>query len=142
MKYLLKSFAYALVMFTFFNCATESVDSNLEENLLTPAVQQELEPSSDTTCNGYDPKARLANHGTIDFDLEIYDESGALLNAEYGIEPGSFTVWTTFPPGEITFVVGNANAQKIVVIDMGTCMAYDMLIGENNQLSSDQPIYL
>ena len=138
MKYLLKNIAYAIVLLTVFNCTTESVDNSLE-TLETTQTQETNSVASVSTCNGEDPKAKITNNGTIDINLEIYNENGVLIGYEYGIEPGEHSDWSTFAAGETTFVVSNANADKVVVLDMDTCMVYAMVIGTNNQLTSSQP---
>ncbi len=138
MKYLLKNIACAIVLLTVFNCATEPVD-NSQELSQTTQSQDSNSVAPAVTCNGQSPKARITNNGTIDVNLEIYNESGVLVSHEYGVEPGEHSDWKTFVTGETTFVVSNVNADKIIVLDMDTCMIYDMIVGDNNQLTSSQP---
>ncbi len=140
MKYLLTSVFYATMLFMVFSCSTESVENPEINSNSFFEQQQNLSP--EMNCAGQNPMARLRNNGTVNVDLEIYDEDNALLVHYYGIHPGQTTNWTYFPAGSIKFVVSSNTAFKEVVLEMDTCMAYDMEIGPNNQLESDQPIQL
>lgn len=141
MKYLFRNIACAILLLSLFNCSTESVDFTQDENLLGTTENTEV-PSIDTTCHSQDPKARVTNNGTLDVSFQIYNESGVLVGHEHDVEPGETSNWKTFASGEITFVVSNSNSDKVIVLDMDTCMAYDMVIGTNNQLDSDQAVNL
>ena len=141
MKYLLR-IACAIMLLSFFNCTTELVD-NQEELFSDTESQDVVIDTPEAACFGQSPKARITNNGSVDVNLEIYNESGNLVSDEINaVEPGEVSSWITFSSGETTFVVSNNNASKIIVIDMGNCMAYDMIIGTNNQLTSDQPMHL
>lgn len=140
MKYLL-NIACAILLLTVFNCTTESVDNTQELSEITQS-QETNAVASVTTCNGQNPKAKITNNGSIDVNLEIYNESGVLVGHEYGIEPGGHSDWMTFVVGETSFVVSNVNADKVIVLDMDTCMTYEMVVGTNNQLTSDVPTSL
>lgn len=137
MKYLLKNIACAILLLSVFNCTTEPVGNNQELN-----TTQSQESTLDDYCSGQSPKARITNNGTVNVNLEIFNEAGSLIGHDYGVTPGQTSDWSTFATGVTTFVVSNVNSDKIIVIDMDTCMAYDMVIGTNNQLTSDQPIHL
>ena len=141
MKYLLKNIACAILLLTVFNCTTESVD-NPHESLEITQSQETNSVAPTVACSGDSPKARITNNGTLDVNLEIYNESGALVGHEYGIEPGEHSDWKSFSAGETTFAVSNVNADKIIVLDMDACMVYNMVVGENNQLTSSQPTEL
>ena len=137
MKYLL-NIACAILLLTVLNCTTESVDNTQELSEITQS-QETNAVASVTTCNGQNPKAKITNNGTVDVNLEIYNESGVLVGHEYGIEPGHHSDWMSFVVGETSFVVSNTNADKVIVLDMDTCMVYNMVVGTNNQLTSDLP---
>ncbi len=145
MKYLLKYFAITVMVLNFSNCVVEPMEF-LDGH--TNAVVEEIENSvqgaaaTDSTCNNQDPKARITNNGTVNVNLEIFDVNGNLIGHEYSIEPGQHSDWMVFSCGETSFLVGNASSDKLVVIEMGTCMKFDMEIGSNNQLVTDQPVQL
>jgi len=110
----------------------------------TNEVVQQIENSvaSDSSCTNQDPKARITNNGTTNVDLEIYNVNGDLVGHEYSVEPGHHSDWIEFSCGETTFLVSTGSADKLVVINMGTCMMYDMEVGSNNQLVSNQAVQL
>ncbi|MBT8393757.1 MAG: hypothetical protein HKO81_04835 [Flavobacteriaceae bacterium] len=141
MKYLLKYSALTFLFFALFNCATEPMEF-LEGS--TNAFVEEIENSvaADAQCNNQDPKARIINNGSLEVNLEIFDASGNIIASEYNVEPGDHTDWIDFSCGEISFLVNNGISDKLVVIEMGTCMMYDMEIGNNNQLVSDTAVQL
>ncbi len=145
MKYLLKYFALTVVVLSFFNCIVEPMEFI---DGATNSIVEEIENSvpgataSDSTCNNQDPKARITNNGTEDIDLKIYDVNGNLIGHESEVEPGEHSDWITFSCGETTFLLSTGISDKLVVIEMGTCMIYDMEIGSNNQLATDQPVQL
>lgn len=128
-----------LMSFLFFNCSTEAIDSETQNLVQTESISSDF---PETNCANQEPIARLLNNGSLHFDLEIFDEEGQLLYSVYNIHPGTSTDWVDLPVGQITFNVSNSNSSKPVVLDMGNCMAYEMEIGSNNQLMSDQPIHL
>lgn len=138
MKYLLKNIAYAILLLSVFNCTTESVDNSQESSSTIQPQEVNLDTPDVNTCNDQDPKARITNNGTIDVNLEIYNESGTLVGQAYNVTPGHTSSWNEFSVGEVTFVVSNVNANKAIVLDMDTCTVYDMVVGANNQLMSDQ----
>ncbi len=149
MKYLLKYFALTVLVLSFFNCVVEPMEfldgtsnalvEEIENSVLGEAATA---VSTDSSCNDQDPKARITNNGTVDVDLEIYDIDGNLIAHEYNLEPGHHSDWKDFSSGEVSFLVSISNSDKLVVVEMGTCMMFDMEIGTNNQLVSDTPIQL
>jgi len=149
MKYLLKYFALTVLVFTFFNCAVEPMEF-LEGS--TNSIVEEIENSAlgdrantvatDSSFNNQDPKARIVNNGTVNVDLEIYDADGNIVGRKYGVGPGEHSDWMEFSCGETTFLVSTGSSDKLVVLDMGTCMIYDMEVGSNNQMVSDQAVQL
>ncbi len=146
MKYLLKYFVLTVVALSFFNCVVEPMEfldgatNAVVEEIENSVLGEQANPvATDSSCDGQDPKARITNNGTVDVDLEIYDVDGNLIASEYGVEPGHHSDWEDFSSGEISFLVSNGSADKLVVIEMSTCMKFDMEIGSNNQLVSDQP---
>ena len=146
MKYLLKYFALTVLVLSFFNCVVEPMEFlDGTSNALVEEIENSVfgEPATavatDSSCSGQDPKARITNNGTVDVDLEIYDVDGNLIGYEYGVEPGDHSDWKDFSSGEVSFLVSNGSSDKLVVVEMGTCMKFDMEVGPNNQLVSDVP---
>ena len=141
MKCLLKYSALTVLFFAFFNCATEPMEF-LDGS--TNAFVEEIENAvaAESTCNDADPKARITNNGTEEISLEIYDVNGNLIATEHEVEPGKHSDWIDFSSGETSFLVSNGSSDKLVVIDMGTCMMYDIEVGSNNQLVTDQAVQL
>ena len=145
MKYLLKYFALTVVVLSFFNCVVEPMEFL---DGATNAIVEEIENSvpgtsaNDSSCNNQDPKARITNNGTVNVDLEIYNVNGDLIASEYNVEPGHHSGWKDFSSGEISFFVSNGSSDKLIVVEMGTCMKFDLEVGANNQLVTDQPEHL
>jgi hypothetical protein len=135
---LTKIIACAIIMSTCFSCTVESVDNNVINPELNSADLTLADP-----CSGNNPRARLTNNGSINFDLEILTLDGILLNHEYNITPGSSTSWLHFVPGEVIFsVTNNSIEDEKLVYEMLTCMEFDMEIDVDNQLTDAEPIQL
>lgn len=138
MKYLLKFSALVMVL-TLFNCVTEPMEfTDGPVNAMVEEIENSV--SADYSCENQAPKARIVNNGTLAVDLEIYDVDGNMVAHEYEIEPGEYTDWVEFSEGETTFLISNPDADKVIVKDMNTCMIFDMVVGSNNQLESDQAV--
>ncbi len=134
MKNLLKSTLLIATICLFTSCSVEQIE-------MSDQSVENLQPLYSQDCSDQDPKARLTNNGTVNFNLEILSIDGILLNSEYNIQPGSVTSWKYFPQGEILFSIDNSNFQdeKVVYI-MNTCMEFDMEIGSDNLLTNAVPI--
>ena len=145
MKYLLKYFALTVVVLSFFNCVVEPMEFL---DGATNSIVEEIENSvpgataTDSSCSNQDPMARITNNGTEDVDLQIYDAAGNLIAQEDEIEPGEQSNWINFSCGETAFLVNIGGSDKLITIEMGTCMMFDMEVGSNNQLVSDEPVQL
>ena len=135
MKYLLKNIACAIVILTVFNCTTEPVDNTQELSITTQSQNNNFDVPSVNDCNGESPIVRIVNNGTINVNFEIYDVNGELVDHEHDIETNYTSDWTILPVGEITFAVSNINADKIVVLDVDTCMSFELLVDHDNQLT-------
>ena len=117
-------------------CIVEPADADLLE-----ATQQNAQ--FDTNCTGDLPKTRLINNGTIPFDLQVINESGIAEITITNIGPGITTTWNEFGVGEVLFSVSNNTpmvSEEKVVIDMDTCMGYEIVIGADNAIESYDPI--
>ena len=136
--YLTKAVTFVMVLSTCLSCTVESAeDSNF--NLNSEEISVEASAMNEP-CNGDNPKARLTNNGTTNFDLEIYTIDGILLNHEYNVAPGSSTSWLYFVPGETIFSVTSTTVEDSKVhFPMGTCMEFEMEIGEDNLLTDSVP---
>ena len=136
MKFLLKPLATAIVaLIMVSSCSVESLDSGLEENLRNSQNNQSAFTCTTGTCG-----ARLTHNGTLAMDLTIYNHDNTLLFEQTAIAPGTETDWQYFPIGEISFTVTTPSTglSKTVVINMGECMVYDMVITEIDRLLTDQ----
>lgn len=135
MKNLLNLIMAFAIFISLANCTAEPLEvfeeDLQEETLLFSALV--------TPCTNADPKARLTNDSNEISSMEIYNEQGALIEHAYDIEPGETSDWKSFPAGEIAFKISTAVSEKIIVIDMSNCSAYDVAIDENNQLNTDAP---
>ena len=131
---LLKQLLFMATLMVIFSCSNEPVQPDMllsNENI-----------TQDVQCSNDAPKARITNNNDIPVDLEIFNESGTLVNHAYGVQPGNVSSWRVFATGVTTFVVSTTESTKTIVIDMDVCMAYDVTIDENNQLDTDQPVQL
>lgn len=135
MKYLLKNFACAIMLLSLFNCTTEPVEQSPELSITNQSESINLDAPSVNDCNDANSQVRIINNGTINVNFEIYDGTGCLVGQEHNIGTGYTSDWTILPVGEITFAVSNINADKIVVLDVDTCMNYELLIDTDNNLT-------
>ncbi len=104
MKYLLKNIAYAIMLLTVFNCATEPVDNDiLELSNTTFSIASTLETT--TPCTGDSPQARVINNSSVDVEFMVYDDNAVKVVEESGIGISVTSSWHTIPSGEITIVV-------------------------------------
>ena len=138
MKNLLKTIAFAVVVFTCYNCSVESADTNQDESL---SSQEELASfqAQEVLCSSQDPQAILTNNSLLPTDFEVFDQFGLLITHAYGVPVGDVSPALTFPDGVITFIVSTSVSIKEIKIDMGNCMIYEVEIDENNQLDTDVP---
>ncbi|MCA0132621.1 hypothetical protein [Winogradskyella alexanderae] len=136
MRNLLKFIPFFGIALVFKACITEPLDSAV--------TNQEFNSSTfDTNCTGDLPKTRLINNGTIAFDLQVINADGIAEITILSIDPGITTTWNEFEVGEVVFSVSNdtpmINDEK-VVLDMDTCMGYEIVIGPDNSIESFDPI--
>ena len=139
MKNLLKNvaiIAITLMLLSFFNCTTKSVDTIQNDSLNASIYQNDVVIDNNDVTVGQSPSAIIINNGTMVVNLEIYDANGILVGQENNIEPGKTSSLKSFNAGETTFVVSNANLDKIIVLDMDAQMTNSMVIASNNQISS------
>ena len=136
MKNLLKFIPFIGLAFILKACIVEPADAELFESTETDA-------QFDTNCTGDLPKTRLINNGTISFDLQVINENGVAEITITSIDPGITTAWNEFAVGEVLFSVSNntpmTNDDK-VVINMETCMGYEIVINSDNEIESYDPI--
>lgn len=136
MKNLLKFMPFlALVLFA---CTVDSSDSDFQnDNLLSTQNQP--------PCVDDDPITRVVNNGSIVFNLLVFDDEGNVLVDIPNIPPNTTTSWASFPEGEVLFSL-DSNVALVdddkVVLQMGTCMAYDIEIDGNNEIVSYTPTML
>ena len=137
MKNLLKFIPFFGLAFIMKACIVEPVDAELNQS------NSDLNAQFDTNCTGDLPKTRLINNGTIPFDLQVINEDGVAEITITSIDPGITTAWNEFAVGEILFSVSNntpmTNDEK-VVINMDTCMGYEIVINGDNEIESYDPI--
>ncbi len=137
---LLKTIALAMVMTPFYNCSYEQFSQ--PNNDVIP-IESTFELNvDDGPCSEQNPKTRITNNSNLLVNLEIEDINGDLLNYEYGLLPGETSEWKLFPVGTTTFKISTPVTQKNIVIEMGLCMAYELVIDENNHLNTAVPIQL
>lgn len=135
MKNLLRFLPFlAMIVFA---CTVDSNDILEEDNLLITAQSM--------SCIDDDPITRVVNNGTVSFNLLVVAEDGTILVDIPNIPANSTTSWASFPQGEVLFSldtdVTQVNDDK-VVLQMDTCMAYDIEIDSNNEIVSYTPTNL
>lgn len=136
MKNLLKLLPFLVIALIFKACTIEPTDIDIVESNSTDA-------SFDTNCADDLPKTRLINNGTIDFELRVINDIGVSEITIPNIGPGTTTNWNNFNAGEVLFAVSNTeptvNDEK-VLLQMDTCMGYEIVINSNNMITSFTPI--
>lgn len=140
---LLKAFALAFAMTPLYNCSVEPADnSTFNDDNAVPLQEAQATDSQEflAVCSGSDPRARITNNGTVSFDYEIYDASGAFIIGIYNISPGTVTQYATFSEGTIIFNVETASGvdQKVAHL-MENCTEINMEIDVNNLLLTAAP---
>lgn len=135
---LLKAFALALVMMTCYNCSVEPIDNSQNVSEVQEiAISQQ---ASAMNCNGANPKARIANNGTLPLNFQIFDISGSLIHEVQGIVPGAVTEWSSFAAGNVIFnITIDSHSDQKVVFNMETCTELILETDANNQLVEGQP---
>ncbi|MBC2845278.1 hypothetical protein [Winogradskyella flava] len=125
----------ALVLFT---CTADSNENDVQIDSLL--FEQNQPP-----CVDDDPITRVVNNGTIPFDLIVLANDGTVLVDIPNIPANTTTSWASFPQGEVLFSV-KSNQTGVqddkVVLQMNTCMAFDIEIDATNQIVSYTPIML
>ncbi|MFP4845949.1 hypothetical protein [Winogradskyella sp. PE311] len=138
MKNLLRLTHLLCFIFLLNGCTADSTDSDF----LNESPESEL---NQPPCIDDDPITRVINNGTIAFDLKVIDDQGNVLVDIVSIPPSTTTSWASFVPGEILFSIdGNdaAASDEKVVLQMNTCMAYEIEIDSNNEVVSYTPTTL
>ncbi len=121
-----------------FACTVDSNENDFQnDNLLTAQNQP--------PCVDDDPITRVVNNGTIAFNLLVLADDGSVLVDIPNIPPNTTTSWASFPHGEVLFSLKNneplVNDDK-VILQMDTCMAFDIEVDGNNEIVSYTPTIL
>ena len=136
MKNLLRFMPFlALILFA---CTVDSTESDFQNDNLFATQNQ-------PPCVDDDPITRVVNNGTVPFDLLVLADDGTVLVDISDIPANTTTSWASFPAGEVLFSLDSNTAQANddkVVIQMNTCMAYDIEIDGNNTIVSYNPTML
>ena len=132
MKNLRNCIMLGAMLFSFTSCFNEPIDTMDVSNIENDPLR----------CFNEIPKAKIRNNSNYNVDFEMYDDDGVLVNFVYGTLPGEVSIWSTFPVGEISFIVSTPVSTKTVDIDMSLCMSYDVTIDANNQLDTDKATVL
>lgn len=141
MKNLLKAIAFAIVIFTCYNCSVESAET-IQEDVSFSQEEMANVSTPQTQCTLQDPQAVLTNNSLLPADIEVFDQFGLLMTHAYGVPVGDVSSTLTFPDGVTTFVISTSSSTKEIKIDMGNCMIYEVEINDDNQLDTDVPIQL
>ncbi len=137
MKHLLKLTQALCLVFMLFGCTS---DSAVDENALEVTDSQ-----LNQNCVDQDPITRVINNGTVTFDLKVFDAQGTVLVDFPNIPANTTTSWASFEQGEVMFSLNCDQAlvnDDKVVLQMDTCMAYEIEIDGNNEIVSYVPTIL
>jgi hypothetical protein len=138
MKNLLKLARLLCFILLLSGCTADST----EIDVLSEIVQSE---SSQPPCVDDDPITRVINNGTIDFDFKVFNDQGDIVIDFPVVPPNTTTSWASFVSGEVLFSIdgddATANDDK-VLLQMNTCMAYEIEIDGNNEIVSYTPTVL
>lgn len=95
--------------------------------------------SSCKKCNGEDPRARIINNGTESVSVHIETSGGNTININ-NIDAGQSSDFETYAPGDVDFTIsvgtGNNTTDYEISVSMEECFEYDIIVDENNNLSS------
>lgn len=138
MRNLLKFLSLMCFVMLFSGCTNESIDNDL---LIAP-MQSEL---NQPPCVDDDPITRVINNGTIPYDFQVIDSEGVIIVDIPMVPPNTTTSWASFTPGEVLFLIDgddNIAGDDKVLLQMDTCMAYEIEIDSNNTIVSYTPTTL
>ncbi|WP_461587030.1 hypothetical protein [Winogradskyella sp.] len=134
MKNLLNLSIFVFLFIMFSTCSVNDIEDDSDLNV-----------NENETCLDSDPITRVVNNGTSTYHLKVVDTDGVVLVDIPNIPPNTTTSWASFAPGEVLFSL-DANQTMVnddkVVLQMNTCMAYDIEIAPDNTIVSYTPTIL
>lgn len=90
-------------------------------------------------CRKEDPRAKVVNNGTQGVSVQIQTTGGNTVNIN-NVLPGTSSEWNSFASGTVLFNVGigqgNQAVVKSIAVDMSTCYEYEIVLDQNDSLSS------
>ncbi|NRD20255.1 hypothetical protein HNV08_09360 [Winogradskyella eckloniae] len=127
------------VIFSLFLLSSSCTETS--DELVVESESTTLNPP----CIDADPKTRVVNNGTVDFNLEVFLSDGTTVVSILNIPPNSTTSWATFSEAEVMFSLKGSNlnvSDDKVLIQMDNCMAYEIEVDINNEIVSYTPTIL
>ncbi|WP_138433473.1 hypothetical protein [Winogradskyella algicola] len=137
MKNLLKSTLLVCLALTLFTCTSDPSGNNISDDL-TPS--QFNDP-----CVDQDPITRVINNGTVTVDFKVIDSDGEVLVDIPNIPANTTTSWASFGEGEVLFSIDSNQtlvSDDKVLLNMNSCMAYEIEINSSNEIVSYIPTIL
>ena len=137
MKNLLKSTLLACLALTLFTCTSDPSGNDISTDL-TPSQLND-------PCVDQDPITRVINNGTVTVDFKVVDSDGVVLVDISGIPASTTTSWASFEEGEVLFSIDSNQtlvSDDKVLLNMDSCMAYEIEINSNNEIVSYTPTIL
>lgn len=137
MKNLLKSTLLVCLALTLFTCTSDPSGNDISTDL-TPSQLND-------PCVGQDPITRVINNGTVNVDFKVIDSDGVVLVDIPSIPASTTTSWASFEEGEVLFSIDSNQtlvSDDKVLLNMDSCMAYEIEINSNNEIVSYTPTIL
>ncbi len=147
-NYLPKTIALAMVMTAIYGCTYETDTLETSQQLSEGSINvltdtSIIEPALlDPPCFEAFPKSQITNNSNFPVNMEVFDENDVLLNSVYNVPIGEVSDYITFPVGVAKFKISTSQSVKVIVIEMGICMSYEVTINEFNHMDTDVPIQL
>ena len=86
-------------------------------------------------CRNEDPRARIINNGTQTAGVQIKTSNGNTVNIN-NVDPGTASVYNSYAAGQVTFTLRVNSVDYPIIVDMGKCFEYDIILDANNNLTS------
>ena len=85
-------------------------------------------------CKDEDPRARIANNGTLRASVQVKTSGGSTVNLN-NVDPGQTSDYANYAAGQTTFTLKVSNIDYVKVLDVSKCHEYTVAIDRNNVIT-------
>lgn len=121
----------------FISCSTESIEpENPDVAIVTDVLENEDQTAG---CDAAEPVVKITNNSLSTIDVQVYNKTGEIVSAQFGITIGEASDWLLFAPGSVRVLITIGNTTRALPLEMDTCMEYHGTLDAFNQLDTDEP---